>query len=318
MQILRVIVERFSLSFGMLCTGLVCAQTFPSKPIRILTSPPGGNPDFTSRIIAQRLTESLGQQVIVDNRVGIVAVEAVSKAPPDGYTLLLYGNPLWLTPLLRKTSYDPVRDFSPITLAVTAPTILVVHPSLPVKTVKDLIVLAKARPAELNYASAATGSVNHLGAELFKAMAGVNLVRINYKGAGPVATALIAGEVQLTFATTGSVAHHLKSGKLRGLAVTSLSRSKLAPDLPTVASTIPGYESVTLNCIFAPSGTPTALLNRLNQEIVRVLNREDVKEKFLNSGAEVVGSSSEQLALMVKSDLAKWGKLIADAGIRED
>ncbi|MBI4189464.1 MAG: tripartite tricarboxylate transporter substrate binding protein [Betaproteobacteria bacterium] len=318
MPVPRFAVWMFSVGMMVLGAGVVSGQEFPNKPIRMVTSPPGGGADFASRLIAQGLSGPLGQQVIVDNRGGIIPMEIVSKAPPDGYTLLLSAS-LWLTPLLQNTPYDPVRDFSPITLVGNSPNVLVVHPSLPVKSVKELIALAKARPGELNYASGATGASTHLAAESFKSMAGVDIARIPYKGNGPALNALIGGQVQLMFATAGSVTPHLKSGRLKGLAVTSARPSALAPGLPAVTTSgLAGYESAAPYGIFAPAGTPATLINRLNQEIVRVLKQADVKDRFFNSGIEIVGSSPEGLAATVKSEMARSGKVIKDAGIRAE
>ncbi len=308
----------FPVSLMVLGASLACGQSYPTKPIRIVTAAPGSNNDWGARIVAQELSGSLPQQVIVDNRGGFITMEIVSKAPPDGYTLLFLGPTVWLLPLLRDNApWDPLRDFSPITLAVTSPNAIVVHPSLPVKSVKELIALAKARPGELNYGSGIIGSTPHLAAELFNAMAGVNMLRVPYKGTGPSMIALFSGEIHLMFPGLGSVAPHFKAGKVRALAVTSARPSPLAPGLPTVAdSGLPGYESASILGIFAPARTPAAIINLLNQEIVRILNKADVKERFFSSGAETVGSSPEEFAATIKSEIAKWGKVIRDAGIR--
>ena len=257
--------------------------------------------------------------MIVDNR-GAVASEIAAKAAPDGYTLLVNGSPVWLLPLLRASvPWDAVRDFVPITLAVSSPSILVVHPSLPVKSVRELIALAKARPGELNYAAGTMGATPHLAAELFKAMAGVNIVRVAYKGTGPGLIGLISGEVGLMFPNAGSAMPHVKSGRLRALAVTTAQPSALVPGVPTLAASgVPGYESVSPQAVFAPARTPATIINRLNQEIVRVLSTADVKGKLFNTGIEVVGSSPEGLAAKMKSDMARIGKLVKDAGIRAE
>jgi len=291
------------------------AQDFPSRPLRIVTSSPGGSSDFTSRLIAQGLTESLGQQVLVDNR-GNFGGEQLAKAPPDGHTLLVDGASLWIGPLIQKTSYDPMRDFAPVTIAVSAPNVIVVHPSLPVKSVKDLIALARTRPGELNYGSGGIGGASHLPAELFKSMAGVNIVNVNYKGTGPAVNALIAGEIHMMFANAAISTPHMKTGRLRGLAAASLNPSPLLPDLPTVAASgLPGFESIILQGLLTTGKTPPARIARLNQEIVRVLNRPDVKERHFTTGVETVGSSPETLAATMRSDIVKWGKVIKDAGI---
>ena len=308
------------LSAGLLApaAGVVSGQDYPSRLIRIVTSGAGGGSDFASRQIAQGITGPLGQPVIVENRPAPQAAEAASRAAGDGYTLLVAGGSLWITPLLQKTPWD-VRDFLPLSQVSREINIVAVHPSVPVKSIKELIVLAKARPGELNYSSAAIGSSQQLGAELFKSMAGVNIVGISYKSSSAVITALISGEVQLTINDAGLLAPHVKSGKLRALAATSAEPSPMAPGLPTVAASgLPGYELVSMTGILAPAKTPGAVITRLNQEIVRVLNRADVKERFLSIGQEIVGSTPEQFAATIKSDIAKIGKVIKDAGIKVD
>ena len=294
-------------------------QDYPNKPIRILTSEAGGAGDVAARMIAQGISGPLGQQVIVDNR-GIIAGEMTAKAPPDGYTLLYYGSTVWLVPFLRDTvPYDPVKDFAPITLANKQAAVLVVHPAVPVNSVKELIELAKAKPGALNYGSGPAGSPNHLQAELFKSMAGVNIVRIPYKGIAPALNDLIAGQLQLMFPSASSVTPHIKSGRMRALAVTSAQPSPMLPGLPSIAgSGLPGYESVFMLGMFAPARTPAAIITRVNQEVVKVLNRTDVKEKFFGMGTESVGSTPEAFAAAIREDMTSMGKVIKDAGIRED
>ncbi len=310
------------LSLGMMVTGTggVSAQIYPTKPIRIVTGGVGGGSDFTARLIAQGISAPLGQQVIVDNRgSGVIPGELVSRAPPDGYTLLVSSSSLWIVPLLQSVPFDPVRDFLPIALTNRAPNILVVHPSLPVKSIKELTALAKARPGELNYSTGSTGASSHLAAELFKVMAGVNMVRIPYKSGATEIFDLLSGQVQLTFGTAASVMPLVKARKLRALAVTSAQPFALAPELPTVAASgLPGYESETVAGIFAPAKTPAAIINRLNQEIVQVLKRADVREKYANTGVEAVGSSPEEFAAKIKSDITRMSKVIKDAGLRAD
>ena len=296
-------------------------QNYPVKPIRVLTAEPGGGLDVAARIIAQGLTGSVGKQVIVENHgAGAFAAEIVAKAPADGYSLLLYGSNVWIAPFLRDdVPWDPVKDFSPITLAVRSPNLVVVHPSLPVKSVKELIALARARPGELNYASGSTGSSPHLAAELFKAMAHVNIVRVPYRGNAFAYADLVRGQVQLVFPTAGSVAPYLKSGRLRALAVTTAQRSELLPGLPTVAeSGLPGYEAASIIGMFAPAATPAAIIGRLNDEVVRVLKKPEVKDRFFNMGVEAVGSSPEEFAATMKSEMARLGKMLRDAGIRDE
>ena len=299
--------------------GAVFAQTYPGKPVRIVTSAAGGTPDFVARLIAQAISGPLGQQVIVDNRSsGIIPAEIVARASPDGYTLLVTSNVLWIVTLMQKTSFDPVKDFSPIALTSMAPAVLVVHPSVPARSVRQLIALAKARPGELNYSSSTTGTASHLAGELFKAMAGVNIVRIAYKGAGLAINDLISGQVQLTFITATSVMPHVKAGRLRALAITSARPFALFPELPTVAASgLPGYEATSTYCALAPARTPETIVHRLNQEIERFLRTAEAKEKFFSSGSEVVGGSPEQLADAMKSEMARMGKIIKAAGIHE-
>ena len=311
-----------ALAVALIATGASAApsQDFPSKPIRIITAQAGGGNDFAARLIAQGLTASLGRPVIVENRGGsvVLGAELIAKSPPDGYTLLLYGNNLWLLPFMRdKVRYDPLQDFTPITLAVNSPNVLAVNPSLPVKSTKDLIALAKAKPGELNYGGA-TGGVVHIAAELFKALAGVNIVYVPYKGGGPALNDLIAGQLQLMFSTAGAVSQHLKSGRVRGLAVTSAKPSALLPDLPPVAAVVPGYESVSQFAILGPAKMPASHVQLLNHHIVKVVNSADIRGKFQNVGIEPVGSSPQDLAQIMKAEMATLGKLIRSAGIRAD
>ncbi len=295
------------------------AQNYPSRPVRILTAEPGGVTDFAARLIAQGMTISLGQQVIVENRGVTSSAESAAKATPDGYSLLALGSSVWIGPLMQKMPYDPVKDFSPITLTTTSPNILVVHPAVPVTSIRELITLAKARPGELNYASATIGSISHLGGELFKVMAGVNIIRIAYKGTGQALNDVIGGQVQLMFPNAGSGLPHVKSGRLRALAVTSATPSALLPDLPTVAASgVPGYEASSMTAMFAPARTPDALIKRLNQQITRIVSGADVKKKLLDSGVEPAAGPPEQLASTVKSEMARFGKLIKDARIRDE
>lgn len=308
---------------GLLITGMgaASAQTYPVKPIRIIASDAGGGSDIATRIIAQSITAPLGQPVLVENRAGgVIAGETVAKAPPDGYTILFYGNALWLLSLMRsKVPYDTLRDFAPISLGIVSPSVLTVHPSLPVKSVKDLIAMAKARPGQLNYASPAIGTSTHMAMELFKSMAGVNIVRVAYKGGGAAFNDLLAGQVDLAFVVTTLAAPNIKSGRLRGLAISSAAPSPLLPGVPTVAATgLPGYESLALVAYFAPAKTPDAIINRLNQEIVRALARPEIKEKFIAMGVEGVGTTPEELTNLIKSEIVKWGKVIKEAGIRDE
>ena len=292
-------------------------QAFPNRPVRVVTGSPGGGSDFSARLIAQGISGPLGQPVIVENRpTGVVPPDIVSKALPDGYTLLLTGSNFWIGPLLQKVPFDPVNDFSPITVMDRSPLVLAAHPSVAVKSVQELIALAKAKPGTLNYGSSATGGPTHLAAELFKSMAHVNLVYVPYKGTGPAATALLGGEIQLLFAAPVAVTPHVKTGKLVALACTAAQPSVLCPGLPPIAAAVPGYEMVGNTGIFAPAKTPTAVIKRLNQEMVRFIKTPEAKEKLLGTAAEAVGSSPEELGATVKADRDRLGKVIKDAGIK--
>ena len=304
-------------SVGLIIAGAVSGQNYPNKPVRIVTTAAGSGGDFPSRIIAQGISGPLGQPVIIDNKSGgLFASETVAKAPADGHTLVVNGASLWISPLLRKVSYDPVGDFSPISLLVREVFIVALHPSVAANNVKELIALAKSRPGELNFGSAGSGGANHPAAELFKSMAGIKIVHVPYKGAGAAITAVISGEVQLIFGSATAIMPLTKSLKVRPLAVTSDEQSTLYPTLPTVAAFLPGYESVSKTAVFAPARTPQPIINRLHDEIVRLLNQAEVKEKFFNAGAEVVGSSPEQLAVTMKSEMIRLSKVIKEAGIR--
>jgi len=316
-------------SFAAMCLASVVAahpdtagaQGYPSKPVRLVTAAAGAGGDFVSRIVAAGLTELWGQQVIIDNRGGsaVIPIELVARAPADGYTLLGFGTALWHLPLMQGVSYDPIRDFAPITLVATTPMILVVHPSLPVKSVNELIALARKRPGQLNYSSGISGSTTHLPAEMFKAMAGVDIVRVSYKGGAPALTALLGGETQIMFANSGGAGPHIHGGRLRALAVTTAQRSALFPDLPTIAASgLPGYEAASNQCIFAPAATPPAIVSQLSRDVIRVLSKPEVKERFLRAGSEIVGNSPDELAKAIKSDMLAMGKVIKQAGIRAD
>jgi tripartite-type tricarboxylate transporter receptor subunit TctC len=297
--------------------GNASAQAYPTKPVRIVVTGVGSGGDFAARLIAQGVTATLGQALIVDNRgSGNLPAEIVAKAAPDGYTLCLSAAPLWITPFLRKTAYDPLRDFAPVTLAISSPNILVVHPALPVKSVRDLIALIRAKPGALNYATSGIGASSFLAAELFKSMLRADMVRVNYKSGGLALTELISGQVQLMFANAGSVATHLQSGRLKALAVTSAKPSALMPGLPTIAAGgLPGYELVSVQGIFAPAGTPEAVITRLNREFIPFLRRADTREKFFAAGVEVIGGTPEELAATLKSEMARLGKVIQATGI---
>jgi tripartite-type tricarboxylate transporter receptor subunit TctC len=304
----------------LMAAGTGIAQDFPSRTVRIVASEAGGSGDFVARVVAQGLTGTFGQQVVVENRGGgVVAGDVVAKSAPDGHTLLLYGNTLWLLPLMREQiPYDPYRDFAPITMAARAVNVLVVHPSLPVKSVTDLIALARARPGDLNFSSAAPGTMNHLAAELFKSMANINIVRVSYRGSASALTAVMSGEVQMMFAAAAPARPHVQSGRVRALAVSTANRSPSYPDLPTVAEAgLPGFEAVSIHGIFVPVKTPESLVARLNQDIVRVLQCPESRKRMEGIGAEPIGSTPSQFAATIQEEVAKMGKIIREAGIQE-
>jgi tripartite-type tricarboxylate transporter receptor subunit TctC len=303
-----------------LTAGAAFAQDYPTRPVRLVSSAAGGGNDFAARIIAQALSERLGQPVIVDNRGGAqIPALLVAKAPPDGYTLLVQNNTIWVAPLLEKTDYDPFRDLAPIMLTARAPNVLVVHPSLPVGSVKELIAAAKAAPGTINYASGVVGSSNYIAAELFKAMAGVDLTRIGYKGSGPALIDVMAGQVKVMFATTTSSSAHIKAGRLRALGITSAQPSPLEPGLPTIAASgVPGYVAESIYGVWAPAGTPAALVNRLNREIAAILNTPQIRERFMASGAEVVASTPQAFAAEIKAESTRLGKIFRGAGIKAE
>lgn len=309
------------ISAGMIASGLAAAASddYPSRPIRMMAPTAGGGTDFAARIVAQGLSAGLGQQVIVENRSAAVHGTWLPGAPPDGYNILMGGESTWMVPLLKPMPYDILRDFVPITLVGNSPNVLVVHPSLPVKSTKELIDLAKSKPGDINYSSSSSGGSAHLAAELFASLAGVKIVRISHKGAGEALVSLLTGQgVHLAFISIASVVPHVKAGRLRGLAVTSVKPSNALPGLPTVAETVPGYQSGGQTALFAPPKTPPAFIAKLNREAVRYLVTPDVKEKFFNSGVDVIASSPQELSAFIKSEIVRWGKVIKDAGIKLD
>lgn len=313
-----------SLLLCMIGSPAFAQAQYPAKPIRfILPFPPGGGTDTLGRLIAQKLGESLGQQVVPDNRPGggaNLGAEIAAKSPPDGYTVFM-GNVAHTinVSLYPKLNYDLVKDFAPVTILASTPNILVVHPSLPVKSVKELIALSKARPGQLDYASAGSGSSSHLAGELFNSMGGVKLVHIPYKGGGPAVVALISGQVPVGFATTPSVMPQVTSGKLRGLAVTSDRRLPLAPDLPTISEAgIAGYEASTWYGLLVPAATPVDIITLLHGTTVKVLALADLKKRLETSGFQAIGSTPQEYAAYTTSEIGKWSKVIKAAGIRAD
>jgi len=300
------------------------AQTYPDKVVR-LVSPyaPGGSNDLTARIIARKLGEALGQQVIVENKPGAatqLGTQYVAKAPPDGYTLLLAAATHGTNPsLFAKLPYDTLKDFTPVVLAATVPTYLIVNDSVPARSVKELVAYAKANPGKLNFGSAGNGSALHLALELFKQEAGVDIVHVPFKGSALSMTALLSGDIQGSFETYNVFQPHLKGGKIRMLAVTTLKRLPQTPDVPTLAeSGFPGFEAYAWFSVLAPAGTPKAVVERLNREINRILTLPEVKEQYEKMGLIPGGGTPAELDAFIRADIAKWSKVIKAAGIKPD
>ena len=299
------------------------AQTYPTRPVRLIVGfPPGGAADILGRIAAQQLTERLGQQFVVDNRGGaggLVATEISAKAAPDGYTLLFTSIPHVINPhLYKKVQYDAVKDFAPVVQFVTVPLMMAANPSLPAKTVKDLIAYAKSQPGKINYASGGSGASSHLAMELFKSMAGIDINHIPYKGTGPLITDLIGGQVGLTIASAVPLSPQVRAGKLRGMAVTGPKRSPSFPDLPAIAETVPGYEVVNWFGVLAPAGTSAAIVTRVNAELNAALGVSSIKEILRAQGADAVGGSADQFARIIRADFPKWARVVRESGARVD
>ena len=292
---------------------------YPVRPIRLLVSGVGGAGDFSGRLIAAELTSRLGQQVVIDNRPGgVTPGEILAKAQPDGYTLMMVGFVIWLAPFMRDAvAFDPLRDFTPVSLTISSPNVLVAHPSLRVKSVRELIVLAKQTPGALTYAVSGLGNSNHLAGEMFKVMAGVDITRVNYRGAGLALTDVVGGRVELMFATANAAGPHVSAGRLLALAVTSAQPSAVAPGLPTVAAAgLPGYESAATIGVLSGAGTPPAVISLLHREIARYLHTAEAKERLLKAGIEAVGNTPQEFAAVIRDDIARKGRIIREAGIR--
>ncbi|MDB5924529.1 MAG: transporter substrate-binding protein [Betaproteobacteria bacterium] len=298
------------------------AQTYPNRPIRcIIPYIAGSSPDVVGRIVGPRLSERLGQAVVIDNRGGansIIGTETAARSPPDGYTILLGATALATNPSLYKLSYDAAKTFSPITQTVAVHFLLVVHPSLPVRTVAEFITLAKARPGQLTFGSSGTGSPGHLAGELLKNLTSIKLVHVPYKG-GPQATAdLIGGQIQAQFDVIATSLPHIKAGKTRALAVSSVQRSTILPEMPTIAETVPGFNMVGWQGFLVPAGTPAEIIQRLHREIVAVFALPDVRQRIFELGYETVGSSPREFAEFMRADTAQFAKIISGAGIRPE
>jgi tripartite-type tricarboxylate transporter receptor subunit TctC len=299
------------------------AQSYPEKPIRLIVPfPPGGSNDIVGRIIGAELSGKLGQQVVIDNRGGaggMIGSEIASRAQPDGYTLLIVSVAYAYNPSIYKSrlKFDPVKSFVPVTILGTGPNALTINPKLPVKSVKDLIALAKAKPGTLNYASAGIGSFQHLGAEMFRLMAGINIVNVPFKGGGPAMADVIAGNTQITIGSLIQVLPHIQSGRLKVLGVGGAKRNVSLPDVPTIAEAgVPGYEANNWWGILAPAGTPAAVIKRLHTEAAAILATPRIQKKFETQGAEVVNMSSAGFGKFIRAETTKWAKVVKDAGIK--
>ncbi len=303
--------------------SLATAQAYPAKPIRWISPwPAGGANDIFSRAIGQKIGESLGQQVLVDNRpgaAGTIGTDIAAKAPADGYTLVMGSSPTHaIAPALYPAlPYDPLRDFSAVTLVGSVPNVLVLHPSVPAKTVKEFIAVAKARPGKLNFASTGNGTSQHLSAELFKFMAGLDMVHIPYKGTAPALTELVAGQVDLAFENMPALIPHIQAGRLRALAVTTTKRSAVMPELPTIAeAALPGYDASVWFGVFAPAGTPRPVVDRLHGEILKALQTQDLKSRMVAMGTDVSGIGPDDFSAYVRKEIPKWANLVKAAGVK--
>jgi len=314
-----------SLLFFAITANFAFAQGYPTKSVRIIVPfPPGAGVDIVTRAVSGRLAEALGQQVIVDNRAGaggILGAEVAAKAVPDGYTVFMAtAGILTVIPHMNsKAPYSVERDFIPVSLVASVPSALVVHPSMPVKSVKDLIALAKAKPGEINYASTGNGTLPHLAAEFFKQQAKVNMVHIAYKGSAPATTDLLGGNVQVFFGNMLSVIEQVRSWRLRALAVTSLQRQAVAQDIPTmIESGFPGFEAGTWFGLLVPTGTPRDIVNRLHGDVAKAVRQPDVQKQLAGQGATTIGNTPEQFSAYIKSESAKWAKVLAASGVKAD
>jgi tripartite-type tricarboxylate transporter receptor subunit TctC len=309
---------------GCVCLGSAQSQTYPTKPVRFVVGfPAGGATDVVARTISQKLGESLGQPVLVDNRGGAasnIGAELVATSPKDGHTIFMGTVSTSINPsLYKKLAYDPLRDFTPVSRVSSTPFLFVVHPSLPARSVKEFIAIAKSKPGELNFGSAGSGSGGHLFVEMFGSMAHVKLMHVPYKGAAPATTATLSGETIFMFDNIVTTLPLAKAGKLRALAVTTATRSAAAPDMPTIAEAgVPGYDANAWFGVFAPAGTPQPIINRLNTDIVKIVKLPEMHDRFLALGAEPVGSTAEEFAAFFRNEVAKWAKVVKASGAQVD
>ena len=294
------------------------AQTFPAKSVRLIVGfATGGGTDTIARVIGKKLAATWPHPLVVENRPGAdgsIATELVANSPPDGYTLVMVSNALTITPYLRKLAYDPVKDFAPVTLAASTPNLLLVHPTLPVRNVKELVALAKARPGQLTFGSSGAGTSPFLAMELLKSMTGANIVHVPYKGSSPAVIDLVGGHIQLMFGAIPTVGPHVKSGKLRAIAISSPKRWPSFPDLPTVSESLPGFETASWYGVLAPAGTPPAIVNKLQNDMAGALQQPDVRAFVTGSGFEAIGNKPDEFAQVIQRDMQKWGKLIRALG----
>jgi tripartite-type tricarboxylate transporter receptor subunit TctC len=311
------------LAISFIATGSL-AQSYPSKPIRFISPyAPGGGTDILARLIGQKLSESVGQPVVIDNRPGaggVIGTEIVAKSPPDGYTVMLASpSPIVVAPhLYRKLAYDPLKDLAPITLISAVPAVLIVHPTLAARSVKELVAVAKAKPGQLTFSSSGNGGTGHLAGEMLKMMAGVDMVHVPYKGTGPATTAVLSAEVSMSFGNMISVLPHVKSGRLRALAVTTPKRSPVLPELPAIAETLPGYSAGPWYGVLAPAHTPAPIIARLNREIVKILRSPEIKENMSSEGADPIGSSPAEFAAHLNAESVRWGQVVKQAKMKID
>jgi len=314
-----------ALSLACVAAPVLAQASYPNKTVKLIVPfPPGGGNDVIGRVIAQKLTDRWGQTVVVENRAGangIVGLQALTQAAPDGYTLAVgAAGPLAVNPsLYARLPYDPLKDFTPITNLVNFPLLLVTHPSVPAKNVRELVAFAKSKPGQLSYASPGSGNSGHLAGELFNTMAGVQTVHIPYKGQGPALTDLVAGQVQMLYSSIPSVIQQVRNGQLRGLAVGSAKRLPSLPDIPTISeSGVPGYEAYSWVGLVAPANTPADIVRKIHRDVAEILNDKEVADKLNQQGALPVGDTPEEFTLYIKNEIVKWGKVVRDANIKAD
>jgi tripartite-type tricarboxylate transporter receptor subunit TctC len=304
-------------------TASAAAQDYPVKPVRLIVPfPPGGSNDVVGRMIAQQLSDRLGKQVVVDNRGGaggVLGSEIAANAMPDGYTLLVISLAHAVSPWLYKLNYDPIKSFAPVSILASGPNVLVVHPSLPVRSVSELITLAKQKPGDLNYASAGIGSFQHMGAELFKLTAGVDIVHVPYKGGGPAMTDVLGGHTKIMFSSLVQTSGFVLNGQLRALGTGGAHRSPVLPDVPTIAEAgLPGYDATNWWGIVAPAGTPPAIVEKLHKDISAVQNSEQTRKQFETEGAEIVQMGSAEFGTFIASEIKKWERVVKESGIKAE